>query len=161
MNTCIIERRISLESRYLDNNIKDHLLRKTQMLTKEECNKTYGHILGINKIVEITRHEISRMNSDNIFTVKFEAETLKPDPDSLLTGDVCMVYKDGVFISILNRQKVLIPRMYLDDYDFNDVLNRYKHKESDKTISEGDQITIKVTASQYNKSGFSCFGSIV
>lgn len=159
MNTTVIERRVSLNSKLLDKNIRQHLLDKIRTITKEECNKTYGHILNINKILEISSHEINRINSDSIFTIKFEAETLKPDPDTTLTGEVCMVYKDGVFISVLNKQKVLIPRMYLENYSFNDVLSIYENKDS--SIKEGDEVTIKITASQYNNSGFSCFGSIV
>jgi DNA-directed RNA polymerase subunit E'/Rpb7 len=161
MKTTIIEKRISLEPKYLHHNILDSLLSKIKEETENECNKLHGHILSINKIVEITNHEISRLDTNNIFQIKFEANTLKPEPDSILEGEVCMIYKDGIFISVMNKQNVLIPTMYLQDYIYDEIQDNYKHKTTIDTIKEGDTIRVKITASQYNKNNFSCFGSIV
>lgn len=148
----IIERRIYLEPRYLDQNIMSHLLAKIIEETSNECTKEYGHILSVKRIVEVINIE------DTIFTVRFEAETLKPEPGAKFTGIVCMVYKDGIFVNIADKQKMLIPSITLKGYIFDDNLEQYvKNKIK---IKEGDEIQVIVTATKYNKQNFSCVGSL-
>lgn len=163
MDTTIIEKRICLESRFLDSNYEQHLLNKANQDTKDECSQKYGFIIRIVKIHKILDHEINRVNADNVFTVKFEAETLKPEQNKIFRGSVCMVYKDGIFINVLNKQKILIPAYVLtDNYYFNDEKNLYiGNKDSDDIIKEGTILDVKITASQYNNLNFSCFGTIV
>lgn len=163
MDTTIIEKRICLESRFLDSNYEQHLLNKANQDTKNECSQKYGFIIRIVKIDKILDHEINRVNADNVFTVKFEAETLKPEPDKIFRGSVCMVYKDGIFINVLNKQKILIPAYVLaDNYSFNEEKNLYiSNNDPDDIIKEGTILNVKITASQYNNLNFSCFGTIV
>ena len=163
MDTTIIEKRICLESRFLDSNYEQHLLNKANQDTKNECSQKYGFIIRIIKIHKILDHEINRVNADNVFTVKFEAETLKPEPDKIFRGSVCMVYKDGIFINVLNKQKILIPAYVLtDNYSFNNEKNLYiGNNDPDDIIKEGTILDVKITASQYNNFNFSCFGTIV
>ena len=163
MDTTIIEKRICLDSKFLDSNYEQHILNKANQDTKNECSQKYGFIIRIVKIVDILDHEINRVNADNVFTVKFEAETLKPEPEKIFRGSVCMIYKDGVFINVLDKQKILIPAYTLtDDYDFNQEKNIYVGKDdADNIIKEGTVLSVKITASQYNNLNFSCFGTIV
>lgn len=163
MDTTIIEKRICLESRFLDSNYEQHLLNKANQDTKNECSQKYGFIIRLIKIHKILDHEINRVNADNVFTVKFEAETLKPEPDKIFRGSVCMVYKDGIFINVLNKQKILIPAYVLtDNYSFNNEKNLYiGNNDPDDIIKEGTILDVKITASQYNNLNFSCFGTIV
>lgn len=159
--TVTMEKKICLESRYLDHNIRDHLLSKLQQTLSTDCTKDIGHIIGVTKLVNILHHEIDRANGANVFTVSFEAETLKPDPGTTLSGTVCMIYKDGVFIDVLvGRQKMLIPKIYLKTYTFDETVPCYTNDEG-KSINMGDILMANVTASQYNNKTFSCFGSIV
>ena len=160
MTTATMQKRVCLESKYLDSRIRDHLLSKLQTAVISDCTQEYGHILGVKRIVAIISHEIDRANSDNVFTVKFEADTLKPDKGTVLNGIVCMVYKDGIFITVQGRQKMLIPRMYLKEYEFDEGLQCYRSLEGGNTISDGDEVEAVVTASQYSKNTFSCFGSL-
>ena len=74
------------------------------------------------KINDIISHEISRANTDNIFNVDFDVEILKPEKGLEVEGVVCMVYKDGIFINILDKQKMLIPKSNLQKYKFNDAI---------------------------------------
>ena len=155
-----IEKKIHLESKFLDWNINKHLFQKLQHITSQECSKKYGYILDIDANVEIISQEISRANTDNIFFVSFQAEILKPVAGNLMVGIVCMVYKDGIFIIIKNRQKMLIPKIFLKEYTFNEVEGYYINDIGSKLIKEGDEIEAIVTAAQYNKNNFSCFGSL-
>jgi DNA-directed RNA polymerase subunit E'/Rpb7 len=148
----IIQKRVYLEPKYLDQNIMDHLFVKITEDTFGECTKEYGHILSVKRIVEIVNNE------DTIFTVRFEAVTLKPETGVKYTGVVCMVYKDGIFISVEGTQKMLIPSITLKGYTFEDVSGAYVN--GDKCIKEGDTVDVNVTASKYNRQSFSCFGSL-
>ena len=84
--TEIIEKRIVLESKLLDKNYKSHLLSKLKSTMISDCTEEYGHIIDIIKIIDIISHKIDRTNSDNIFNVRFEAETLKPIPGKIMEG---------------------------------------------------------------------------
>lgn len=150
--TLIIQKRVYLEPKYLDQNIMKHLLHKITKETSGECTKEYGHILSVKKIIEIVD------NKDTVFTVKFEAETLKPDINSNFTGIVCMVYKDGLFVNVAQKQKMLIPSSTLNGYIFDELSSSYV-KEKQK-IKEGDEIQVIVTAVKYNKQSFSCVGTL-
>ena len=159
MPLTIIERRICLESKFLDQNIVSNLLSKIQSSTTLECTKDYGYILDVTRIVKILTHEICRANTDNVFTVQFEAHTLKPEPGESMTGKVCMVYKDGIFITVCDKQKILIPKINLKDYIFDESVPCYKNSEG-SCIKDGDEITTIITAVQYQKKNYSCFGTL-
>ena len=68
MDTTIIEKRICLDSKFLDSNYEQHILNKANQDTKNECSQKYGFIIRIVKIVDIIDHEINRVNADNVFT---------------------------------------------------------------------------------------------
>ena len=162
MSAEIIEKRICLECKFLDSNIMDHLLQELKKTCENECSEKYGYILNINKIIKIKDHKIGRANCGNIFIINFEAEILKPDLGNKFIAKVCMIYKDGIFVIIKNKQKMLIPRNNIIKYNFNEHNNTYINKnDNNDTIKINDEIQVIVTASKYNKKNFSCFGSIV
>ena len=152
--TSIIEKRITLNPKYLTKNIKKHLIKQIEQETKNDCSKEYGYILKIKKLIDI------KDNEDTSFLVKFEAETLKPEKDKILDGTVCKIYKDGIFVDIQQKQKILIPAMNIADFEFDEDNNKYFNENNEETIKENDTITVKISAVKYNKRKFSCFGSI-
>ena len=162
METVTITRRICLHSRFLDHNIKLHLLRELSTATKDECSKDHGYIISVKGISHIVNHKIGRANSDNVFTLEFEALTLNPKVGMEVTGTVCMIYKDGVFINIMNRQKMLIPATSLtgnkDDHGFDESTGNYRVHGC--CIKVGDDVEATVTASQYSNGFFSCLGTL-
>lgn len=160
MTKVTIEKRIHLESRFLDCDVFKHLFLKLKHITSKECSKKHGYILDIDDKIDIISQEISRANTDNIFVVRFQAEILKPMEGDRMVGIVCMLYKDGIFIIIKNRQKMLIPQIFLKEYTFNEAEGFYINDIGSKLIKEGDEIEAIVTATQYNKNNFSCFGSL-
>jgi DNA-directed RNA polymerase subunit E'/Rpb7 len=161
MRNVIIEKRICLHSKYLDQNIMKYLFSKLEELTNSSCSYEHGHILKIEKIIEIVDHEIGRADTDNIFTVKFEAQILKPEKGIEMTGKVCMIYKDGIFINVMNKQKILIPRSKLSEYIFLEIDNIYQHNNNKKIIKLNDILTAVVIVAGYTNQSYSCFGSIV
>lgn len=159
MDKAVLEKRILLDSKYLTKDIKQHICNKLVEVTKEECSKDYGYIIEIIKILEIKGHEIGRVNFDNIFTVIFEAYILNPVSGAEFEGVVCLIYKDGVFVNILDKQKMLIPKESIKDYEFDEDKNIYK--KGDSVIAQDTKLKVRVTASQYRKKSFSCFGSLI
>lgn len=153
MKNAIITRRVYLDPKFLDSNIMDHLLKRCSELSVGECTKEHGHILSVSKIIKVLNNE------DTIFTVQFEAETLKPSVGDKLSGKVCMLYKDGIFVQVSDRQKMLIPAITIKGYTYDDSSHTYFN--GNKKITEGDIIEAIVTASQYSKQNFSCISSLV
>ena len=150
--TVIISRRIYLEPQFLDENIMSHLFSKIVQITAKECTKDHGHILSVNRLVKVVNNE------DTIFTVQFEAETLKPTVGDKLSGNVCMLYKDGIFVQVSEKQKMLIPSLSIKGYVYDETTHTYSNGK--KKIKEGDKIHAIVTASQYSKQNFSCIGCL-
>lgn len=159
MSTANIKKRISLESKYLDGNIMDHLYTKLILTTKDsKCTKDYGYITNIKSITKIIDHEISRSTCNNIFTVEFLADILNPQPGTSHIGTVCMIFSDGIFVTIHPRQRVLIPKSLLTEYEYKKENKTFV--KGDITIKQGDTLIVKITASKYNKEEFSCFGTL-
>lgn len=157
MNKVVLSKRIILESKYLTEDIDKYICEKLVKITENECSKEYGHIIEVIRILDIEDHEIGRVNFDNIFNIKFEAYVLNPISDTEFEGKVCLLYKDGIFVNIMDRQKMLIPRKELSEYEFMDT----KYVKDDEEIIIGSDLKVKVTASQYRKKNFSCFGKLV
>jgi DNA-directed RNA polymerase subunit E'/Rpb7 len=155
----IIEKRIVLAQQYLNSNYMEHLFNRLKNTVCVDCTEEHGHIIDVKKIVQILNHKIDRTNSDIIFNIKFLATTFKPVAGKIIEGIVCMVYKDGIFITIMDRQKMLIPSVLLKGYTFDEKLLSYSNGM--ETIMMGNTIQGKVTAIKYNKKNFSCFGSLV
>lgn len=147
-----INKRVYLEPRFLDENIMIHLLAKITEISVGQCTKDHGHILTVNRIVEVLGNE------DTIFNVIFEAETLKPTVGDKFSGTVCMLYKDGIFAQISEKQKMLIPSISIKGYTYDESCQTYSNGK--KKIKVGDTIEAIVTASQYNKQSFSCIGCL-
>ena len=153
MKNAIITRRVYLDPKFLDLDIMEHLLKRCSELSVGECTKEHGHILSVSHILKVLSNE------DTIFTVQFQAETLKPNVGDKLSGKVCMLYKDGIFVQVSDKQKMLIPAISIKGYTYDDSLHTYSNGK--KKITEGDNIEAIVTASQYTKQNFSCIGSLV
>lgn len=152
-NTCVeIKKRIFLPPKCLDSNITKHILKYLKLKTRNKCTKDYGYILSIKNIISIESIE------STIFNVIFKAKTLKPVVGAIFDGIVCKVYKDGLFIDIMNTQKMLIPSSLMNDYIYNEEDNLY-YKEN-KKICKDTKVKAIVTAVQYNKQKFSCFGEL-
>tara|TARA_A100001015_G_C15010094_1_gene722617 strand:- start:216 stop:695 length:480 start_codon:yes stop_codon:yes gene_type:complete len=159
METILLEKSVNLHCKYLDINIMDHLLHilKENMLYK--CTQENGYILNISKIDKIISHSIERSNGENIFIISFFADVFKPKENMQIEGTVCMIYKDGIFIDIMNKQKMLIPKNNLTDYEYDEKEKIYKN--DDINIKNGDRIKAIITNVGYSNNKYSCFGKLI
>ena len=162
MEVTTITKRIILESKYIDKEIRNHLLNKLNDTVLKDCSREHGYILKILEITHIVEHFIERSNSQNIFVVEFRAEVLKPIEGLRIKANICMVYKDGLFLNIMDKQKMLIPKSNLTEYNFDDTNQIYVHKKiKDKSLKQEDEVEAIITAVGYNSKKFSCFGKII
>ena len=154
----IIKKRICSEPEFLDNNYKSYLFDKIKNLNKEECSREHGYFLEIKRIINIVDNNISS-NSEIVFIVEFEAETLLPEKGKEFEGVICMIFNGGVFVIVKNKLKVLIPVSELNNYTYNSTDNTFIFK--DKILKKGDDIKISILDMKYSKKQFSCFGKII
>jgi DNA-directed RNA polymerase subunit E'/Rpb7 len=156
----IIEQKVCIEPEFLDKNLKMHLLNKLKKNFANQCNKEYGYILEVNKILSIKDNYISS-NCEHIFIINVEIESLKPEINKLFVGTTCMIFSGGIFLIIKNKLKVLIPVTVLEDYIFDQNNNCYINKKDKKlTIQNGNELKIIITGIRYLKQNFSCFGKL-
>lgn len=157
--TTIITRRICLESKFLDSNILRHIFNKIVDLTKNECTKEYGYIINIKRIISIDDSCISAASSDNVFTITFEAITIKPEIGSVLEGIVCMIFPNGILLNIEDKMKFLIPLSSLIGYELNKQECFYFNEK--RKISKNDRVSVSVMDVKYKNQTFMCFGNLV
>lgn len=151
-----ITKHIKLEPRFFDSNIRTNILNTIVRDCTNKCTKDYGHVLHVvdNKV------KISKV-LNNIFIVTFKAEILRLVPGKVLKGNVCMLFKDGIFIDILERQQILIAKHELKEYTFDEIRQEYKNIKTGKTIRDGDELTVQITLVKYSNNAYSCCGKLV
>jgi DNA-directed RNA polymerase subunit E'/Rpb7 len=152
-----IDQKVSIHSKYLDKNIKNHLLNKLKSTMIGTCTLEYGYIIEINKIIKLGDNLIASANSLVIFDIVYEAEILKPELGQDLSGKVCMIFQHGIFVEIKDKMKVLIPSTSIPLYTFKDAI--FVNDNDDK-ISLGNKLLITVVMIKYEKKEFSCIGKI-
>ena len=101
------------------------------------------------------------MNSELIFVVDFEAETIKPEINNVYEDQIFLVLRGGIFFEISNKFKVLIPPNALADYTFNSETKTYEKKGSKDFLCKGTKCKIKITGIRYMNKKFDCFGELV
>lgn len=159
LETIDIRRNICINHKNLDSNYKKHLLEKINILTKDECSKKYGHIIEILEIVKIIDNKISSAKANIIFDVIFKAKVLKPIKNKYYDANVCMITEDGIFLEVLNKINILIPKSDLSEYEIKD--DRYIHKNTKKSIKYGDIIKVCIRDTKYSNKNFSSIGFII
>jgi len=159
MDSIVMERRICIDSEYLNSDLYKHIINKLKENITNECTKDNGYVLDIKKLIKIKDSYISNVNCDNIFIVEFLAETLKPEIGKIFDGDVCMIFPGGIFLNIKCKQKVLIPVATLNKYTYDPVNKVFK--KDNKNIKDGDTLKVEITGVKYSKQSFSCFGNMV
>lgn len=158
MEKIIIQKQVCIEPRFMDSDIMNHITNELSKTCLSECNKDYGYIIKINRIVKVLDNYIN-MDSNIIFDIKFEATCLIPKPEKTFSGKVCMVYGDGIFVDVMQKMKILVPKNLLVGYTFNKETKCFvKDDNPVEKITDGKQVKIKITASQYNNQRFSVFG---
>lgn len=153
-----INQKVSIEPQYLDSNISNHVLKKLKDNMEGKCTLDNGHILSVNKIIKLGENTIGCANSFVIFNVLYEVTVLKPEKNQILSGTVCMVFQHGIFVDIMGKLKVLIPATSMPKLKYTSEKDIFVGDNI--TISNKTEVTIEITATQYEKKQFSCIGRL-
>jgi DNA-directed RNA polymerase subunit E'/Rpb7 len=157
MELTTLNKRVILHPKYLDSSIHTHLLNEIKKNVVTDCNKDYGYILDICNIVKVNRHMISQCTSDIIFYVTVTAQIIKPRKDMIVEGEIKLVFKEGIFVDVLNKFQVFVSLP--DDYVYEEHNNVFKSKNNSLKI--GDNVSIKINEVDYNDNQFIAFGSLL
>jgi len=153
-----ISQRISIESMYLDSDIKYHILNKLKKTMEGKCTFDNGYIISVNKLLEIGDNKIGCANSLVIFNVTYEADVLKPEKGHILSGKVCMVFQHGIFVDIYGKMKVLVPATSMEQYEYQQGENIFTRGKN--TIENGVDVSVDIVDTKYEKKQFSCIGKL-
>ena len=154
----IIQKRVCIEPENLSSNLKIHIFDTLKKSIKNTCSKKFGYIIDIVKLIKIKDNYISNANSETVFEVMFEIETLKPEINKVFTGIVCMIFDRGIFLNIKNKFKVLIPLSTMMEYKF--IQSEKILRKGKDEIQQGDILNVKITDVKYSNKSYICFGEL-
>jgi len=155
-----ITQKVSIDSKYLDSNISHHLLKKIKENMEGKCYLDYGYIIKVNNIIDIGSNVISPATLMAVYNVKYEADIIKPVKGLILSGEICMIFKQGIFVNILDKMKVLIPENNIEGYKFIDDIFVSKDKDTEDLVLN-KKVEIEITMVKYENKSFSCIGKIL
>lgn len=160
MTEIVKNENICVEPRFLDDNLTNHvlnILRKNQ--DANQCTKELGYILKVSNVGDIIGAEVSPASAEIIVTVPVTMTVFKPIVGEEHIGEVCDVTANGLFVSVYERQKVLIQRSSMSEYEFDPVWDAYRF--GDKMIKKNDQLILRITGAKYTKQRYACYATLV
>jgi DNA-directed RNA polymerase subunit E'/Rpb7 len=158
----ILNQRLVINNNCLDNYLNKHILARLHEVSENDCTKEHGYVLRVNKLLRFLDNYISNVNSELIFIVEYDADTIKPQINDIYTDEVFLVLRNGIFFNIKNKFKVLIPPDALGDYVFDSDNKVYTHKDdASKVLTKGSMCQIQITGVRYMNRKFDCFGKLV
>jgi DNA-directed RNA polymerase subunit E'/Rpb7 len=165
-STTTITQKIPLETMYLDSRVHDHLLSKLRSVTEGTCTLNNGYIISVSSITKILGNNISIDGSLVVFNVVYEAVCIKPTVGAKLSGKVCMVFAQGIFVDVSSKMKVLIPVANMPKFSYessstdSDVFVYREKKKIKKVIKRDMTIDIEIKMVKYDQKQFSCIGKL-
>ena len=149
--------KIELNPKHIDSNIMNHLLETSRKDIVNTCSEKHGYIITVDSIDKIID------NTNTLFRLSLNASVLHLESGDVANGKVCMLYKDGIFAIILNKQRVLIPKKHLEeDYEYDPKQNIYISKnDSNQMIKEGQEIHIEIVHTMYSNQTMRCIGKLL
>lgn len=148
-----IETKITVSPWFFDGNLNSHLLGLLKEKLENTCTQEHGYILRIHRIIS---HTNLITCTGTIFTVKFEAETIKPVSGKIYTGNITMIFQYGFFVEIKGKLKVLVPKTQTGGYTYeNGMFVKGKQK-----LLVGNEVKIQITGVSYESHKFSCIGKL-
>jgi DNA-directed RNA polymerase subunit E'/Rpb7 len=149
-----IKQKVSIEAKYLDSDVKSHILDKLKKNMEGKCTLDNGYIIDVKRVVDLGENTIGCANSFVVFNVTYEADILRPEKGQKLSGTVCMVFHHGIFVDVSGKMKVLIPATSMS-HVYNQSANSFG------PISKGVEVSIEIIMIKYEKKQFSCIGKLL
>jgi len=150
-----IKQKVSIEAKYLDSDVKNHILDKLKKMMEGKCTLDNGYIINVRRIIDLGDNTIGCANSLVIFNVTYEVDIIRPEIGQKLSGAVCMVFNHGIFVDVSGKMKVLIPATSMLSHVYNQTTNSFG------SISKGVDVSIEIVMIKYEKKQFSCIGKLL
>ncbi len=159
MSLINITKKIEIEPKYLDANIKQHIFSKLKENEIGKCTKQNGYILTIESIIEYKNNIIPITGKNVLFNVTYQAKVLKPEVNDIFDAEVIMIYQQGIYLKKEKVLDILVPSTSMENFKYDIVSGSFKNKEG-KLISQEDCISIILTAVHYKEKRYRCIAKI-
>lgn len=152
----IIFQKILLPYNLINENVVENIVKKIHDNNFQKCSFQYGYITDIVKILKIGENTIDPVSSCVLFEVLFEANTIKPEKDSVFTGKVYRIFSEGIFVDIENLFKVNIPGEHMKQF----VFDKGEFSKNNTKISINTDVQIRILITKYENKNFKCIGKL-
>mgnify|MGYP001235400349 CR=1 FL=1 len=159
MNTISITETIELPPQHLHSGYREIIKQQIMDRFTDTCTKSNGYVFNVSDDFKIESNKLSNSTSNILFRVTFDAMVLKPEIDCIIECDINMIWIHGLFAS-LNKLKILIPKTALTDYTFDQSLQTFVHKKTNKIFEIEQKITVKLTSVRYVKNKYDCIAKL-
>ena len=127
----ILNKDITVEPKHLTKDIKEYIFSELKKKYEKTCSDTEGLIISIEHIISID----NIINKDSIhitFSVVFQALTIKPEKDMIISFIPSLILSKGIFGKLYDNINFFIPESSLKQsgYIFDTDTNVFK-KDSD------------------------------
>ena len=110
-----INESIIVPSKWLDRQLKQHILNDLKNKKKHTYSKVYGYIKDVVKVEKIHNAYVAFADSSNRFTIEYVIDVLKLEKDVKCTGKIIGIYEQGIFIDVEGfRALVIVDVKHLD-----------------------------------------------
>lgn len=150
---------VCVEASSLDERVSDHIYEKLVSKFQGHCDQKYGHVIQVCKNVRILSNVISTTSSGVFFKVRVSMDTLNPKAGGTYQGKVCMIFKEGIFVELFGKVKVLIPSGVIPEFKYNKTTSCFERSRG-VSIKIGDEVEVVLDTVKYERKNFICLGSL-
>jgi len=156
-----INRRVSLDSKYLRSDFKDKIFETLNKTIINECSESDGYIIEVDKITNINSSFVTSGTLENVFFVECLVKTIKPTKGMITEATISQLDDEDIFVDVLGLFKIMISSERLNEAGLYFSNNSYKNKK--KTLSIGDKVKVQIIDSGYNsvKRRFNSIGTLL
>lgn len=151
----VLEKNIDIDPQYLNETLLSAI--EEQFQKGSSCTLKDGYVKS-KKILSIKSNVISKIHNKISFTVKYLAETIKPEKNVKLECAINNIFPSGVLLEY-EKIKIFIPVSNLIKNNFTINKNIINGKDSE-TIKIGDKIKIIIQDVRFENKNFICIASI-
>ena len=153
MDEITLRRKISIHPSYMSTTVREQVFEKLDSELTGKCTHTNGYVISVDPDVVILNNQIIS-DGHILCDVEFKVQTLKPYVGQVLDGTACMIFADGIFVEV-HKMKVLVPASKITNHTYDISTGEFVGKT---TISNGQNVKVKLEQIKYDQRGFNCIG---
>jgi DNA-directed RNA polymerase subunit E'/Rpb7 len=153
MHKKTLRQKVNIHPSYLNQNLEQQVFKKLDSELTGTCTYENGYVICVERKIDILNNQLitdGHVLCDTEFTVR----TLKPFVGQVLEGTACMIFADGIFVEV-HKMKVLVPANKIKGYKYDETTGEFV---GEKSISQGQDVKVKLDQIKYDQRGFNCIG---